>query len=230
MNKSYSIIDSLDGLLVGSEDTAKVWEKILGMVVQLPFNEERFNYSHPILKLNEVSTIIMGQSPDSETYNKSGDGLPFYQGTADFGVLNPIARNWCTQPKKVAEAGDILIAVRAPIGPTNIAAEKCAIGRGLASIRASSQIDSKYLHYVLRASRMYLEGLGVGMTFTAIKGENLRDLPVPLPPLKRQLVLVEQLTKIEKQISEIKIQLAKIDSLRLATLKSGLEILVGSNL
>lgn len=54
------------------------------------------------VKLRDVSNIIMGQSPDSSTYNTEKIGLPFFQGNADFGELNPIAKTWCSAPIKIA--------------------------------------------------------------------------------------------------------------------------------
>jgi len=77
--------------------------------------------------LSEIAFIQMGQSPDSRSYNDRGEGLPFFQGKAEFGKLFPKVRKWCTEPKKVADAGDILLSVRAPVGPTNLAAEQCCI-------------------------------------------------------------------------------------------------------
>ena len=52
--------------------------------------------------------LIMGQSPPGETYNKEKIGLPFYQGKADFGLINPIPSVWCNKPKRIAEPNDIL--------------------------------------------------------------------------------------------------------------------------
>jgi type I restriction enzyme, S subunit len=77
--------------------------------------------------LSAVSEIIMGQSPPSATYNENNKGLPFFQGKAEFGDISPTARKYCTEPTRVAEANDILISVRAPVGPTNLANTKCCI-------------------------------------------------------------------------------------------------------
>ena len=41
-----------------------------------------------------------------------------------------------------AEKGDLLVSIRAPIGPCNIAPEKCAIGRGIAAIKANNKSQS----------------------------------------------------------------------------------------
>src|SRR6185312_11272283 len=100
--------------------------------------------------LSEITEIIMGQSPPSSSYNLQGQGLPFFQGKTDFGDLYPKVRAFCTQPHKIAEAGDILISVRAPVGPTNINLEKSCIGRGLAGLRCRDRINTNYLLYFLR--------------------------------------------------------------------------------
>ena len=76
-------------------------------------------------RIGSTAYVEMGQSPPSEHYNRSGHGIPFFQGKADFGKRYPTARYWCTQPKKYAGQGDILISVRAPVGPTNVASEPC---------------------------------------------------------------------------------------------------------
>ena len=96
--------------------------------------------AYPLLQLGDIATITAGQSPPGHTYNENGIGLPFFQGKADFGEFHPITRKWCVAPKKIAEPGDILISVRAPVGPTNVAGERCCIGRGLASIRPDETV------------------------------------------------------------------------------------------
>jgi len=88
--------------------------------------------------VGEEYTLAMGQSPPGETYNESGEGLPFYQGRVDFGFRYPSRRVYCTAPTRLAQAGDTLISVRAPVGDLNVASERCAIGRGVAAIRHNS--------------------------------------------------------------------------------------------
>ncbi len=79
----------------------------------------------------------MRQSPGSSTYNQEKNGSPFYQGNADFGVIHPQTRYYCSQPTKIAENEDILLLVRSPIGALNIATETFCIGRGLTAIRVN---------------------------------------------------------------------------------------------
>src|SRR5271169_2087509 len=106
--------------------------------------------------LEECCVVISGQSPPGETYNTEGIGLPFYQGKAEFGDLYPSPRKWCTEPAKIATEGDVLISVRAPVGPTNLASETCCIGRGLAALRPFQGIATRYVLYQMRATEQEL--------------------------------------------------------------------------
>lgn len=116
-------------------------------------------------RLADASLIVQGQSPPGDTYNARGNGLPFFQGKAEFGPLHPVPVKWCSSPGKVAEPEDILISIRAPVGPTNLANSRCCIGRGLAAIRPLGGIDSKYVLYYMRQSAQLLAEKGTGSTF-----------------------------------------------------------------
>lgn len=144
-----------------------------------------------LVELGSIATIVAGQSPPGSSYNSQGQGLPFFQGKAEFGDVYPQPTKWCTAPAKLAEVGDILISVRAPVGPTNLAAEKCCIGRGLAAIRPNPlKADSGFVHWAVIAARPALERKGNGSTFTAINRGDLAALQIPLPPLDEQRRIV----------------------------------------
>lgn len=145
-----------------------------------------------------VATLIMGQSPPGNTYNTDGRGLPFFQGKADFGEVFPTERVWCTAPKKIAEQGDILLSVRAPVGPTNLAARQCCIGRGLAALRGGRTALTSYLYYWFKSIEAWLSEQGEGSTFTAIGKERIESLKVPLPPLPVQERIVQILQKADE--------------------------------
>lgn len=148
--------------------------------------------------LGEVCRINMGQSPDSSTYNKNGEGIPFYQGNADFGEMYPITRHWCTIPTKVVEKGDILVSVRAPIGALNIATEHCCIGRGLAAITVNSDMVSRnYIWYLLKSKVSMLQSLGTGSTFKAINKNVLNELCFQLSSLTEQDKISMTLKKVD---------------------------------
>ena len=165
-------------------------------------------------QINEVCIINMGQSPDSSTYNKNGNGLPFFQGNADFGVQYPEIRMWCSEPTKVAQEGDILISVRAPIGAMNIANCECCIGRGLAALTVKKDVcERKYLWYALSNKVEELNAKGTGSTFKAINKKILEETEIPLPPLDEQRKIAAVLDKVSDLIARRRQQLDKLDEM-----------------
>lgn len=161
-------------------------------------NWPSFPLSWAETQLGQVAQIVMGQSPPGHTYNKEGQGLPFFQGKTDFGEIAPTPASWCTEPSRIAEAGDILISVRAPVGPTNLAPEKSCIGRGLAAIRPDPKyIDRDFLLYYLRFIEPALVSQGQGSTFEAINKSDLYGLRVLVPPLAEQKRIVEILKQAD---------------------------------
>lgn len=143
-----------------------------------------------LASLPKVVNIKMGQSPPGSTYNDIGNGLPFFQGKADFTDFHPIVRKYCTEPKKIANQGDILLSIRAPVGPTNIANKKCAIGRGLAALTPYNNIPTNFILYFFRFIEQELSLSGTGSTFKAINKQHLDQLEMPIPPLAEQHCIV----------------------------------------
>jgi type I restriction enzyme S subunit len=172
-------------------------------VHELPDGWEQVN-------LSQISDLIMGQSPPGSTYNTEGVGVPFFQGKADFTEKSPVLRTWCTQPKKFAKSGDILISVRAPVGPTNVADRDCSIGRGLAAIRPKNGIPIEYILYYLKLKESELALSGTGSTFTAIKKEDLANLSIPLPPLAEQQRIVARVEALLSHINAARERLRRV--------------------
>ncbi len=140
--------------------------------------------------IGDVCTVIAGQSPAGKFYNDTGDGLPFYQGKKDFGSKHIQApTKWTTHVTKEAENGDVLMSVRAPVGPINFATEKICIGRGLAAIRANEHIDRDFLFYGLLYRQPEING-NEGAVFASINKKQIEDIPFPLPPLSEQRRIV----------------------------------------
>jgi type I restriction enzyme, S subunit len=139
-----------------------------------------------------------------------GVGLPFFQGKAEFGKLFPTVRKWCSEPKKVAEAGDILLSVRAPVGPTNIAAERCCIGRGLTAIQAITPFNQQYLLHYFRHIQPWMSEQGTGTTFAAVSGEFIRNLNIPVAPLTEQKRIADNLDRLLAQVDDCRDRLDRI--------------------
>jgi len=149
--------------------------------------------------LEKECGIIMGQSPPSDTYNEDGEGLPFFQGNVDFGEKFPSARLFCSKPRKIAEADDILISVRAPVGELNIANQKCCIGRGLASIRVQKENSRDFVFYAI--SYFVHNLVGQGSTFKAIGKRELHEFTIPIPSPSEQKQIAHILLNVDKKIA-----------------------------
>ena len=166
------------------------------------------------IKLKDVCTINMGQSPDSDSYNENGNGVPFFQGNADFGERYPVTRKWCSVPTKMASPEDILISVRAPIGAMNYAKEECCIGRGLAALTPNREkVSPEYIFWLLKGKNEELNSKGTGSTFKAIGRNILEETLVPDISLEKQAECSIILEKTYKVISSRKQQLQKLDEL-----------------
>ena len=155
------------------------------------------------LKLGRIGEITLGQSPPSSSYRDTPEGLPFFQGKADFGATSPNPTSWCVSPRKIAEEGDILISVRAPVGPTNLADRQCCIGRGLASIRTGDGADTNFVLYALKNFETDLIKQGTGSTFDAITGSQLKNLYIAVPSLSEQVAIARYLDYVDVRVRRL---------------------------
>lgn len=178
---------------------------------------------YPIKKLQDCATIIAGQSPESKYYNSTGEGIPFFQGKADFGELYSKVRVYCSSPTKIAQYNDILLSVRAPVGPTNLSPGTVCIGRGLAAIRPDDSLDLKYLLYYFRYFETQLSAKGIGTTFKAINQKLIKNLEIPIPPLNEQFRIVARIeeffSELDKAVDTLKTTKEQLEVYRQAVLK-----------
>jgi len=166
------------------------------------------------VRLDEICVVIAGQSPPSDSYNQDKNGVPFFQGKADFGSLYPTVRYWCNKPAKMSLPNDILFSVRAPVGPTNINNIEACIGRGLSALRCKEGVlEMKYLLHYLRANENKISDLGTGSTFKAITISELKKLQIPLPPLPQQQKIANILDATDALRQNDKALIAKYDEL-----------------
>ena len=143
--------------------------------------------------LSDIAVITMGQSPSGSSYNEDGNGEVFYQGRAEFGFRFPTRRLFTTEPKRMAEANDVLLSVRAPVGDLNVAYEQCCVGRGLGAIH-SKDGNSSFLLYTMFALKPQLDIFnGEGTVFGSINKDGLSNLPVDIP-------CADEIAKFEKSV------------------------------
>jgi type I restriction enzyme, S subunit len=207
-NEIVSILDSLDEKI---KLNLKMNETLQEIAMTLykhwfvdfgPFQDGEFVESElgiipkgwKVSSLKEFANILMGQSPKSEFYNQEKKGLPFHQGVKDFGARFPVHTVYCTQELRIANKGDILLSVRAPVGRINIANNKLVIGRGLSALHAKSGHNS-FLLYTLKRIFAFEDQYGSGTVFNSINKKDIEQLKFIQPPQ-------EVLDNFEKHVSK----------------------------
>lgn len=213
-HKIAAILSSVDEAIEKTEaiieQTEKVKKGLMQQLLTKGIGHTKFKKTEigeipeewEVKRLSEISLINMGQSPSSAVCNDLGEGIPFFQGNAEFGMKHPIPKRWCTEPTKLANKGDILISVRAPVGELNIANQTCCIGRGLAAI-TPTKINNDYLYFAMQVYKSSLLKVSQGSTFTAINKQDLHNLLLPVPSLIEQkkisAILLSLDSKFEKE-------------------------------
>ena len=134
-----------------------------------------------VKELGEIANITMGQSPSGTSYNDTGLGTIFFQGSTDFGYRFPSVRQYTTEPGRFAKSGDILLSVRAPVGTLNIADNNCCIGRGLAALNSKHSADSFLFYVMLYFKKIFDRRNTAGTTFGSITKDDLFSLRLVYP-------------------------------------------------
>lgn len=132
--------------------------------------------------LGESSKLVMGQSPPGDTYNEARAGVPFFQGSTDFGFRFPSLRVFCTAPTRHARVGDSLVSVRAPVGEMNMARVDCALGRGVAAVRHGSGSRSFTYYLVGAMGPHFARYNGEGTVFGSINKSGFESIVHVEPP------------------------------------------------
>jgi len=173
--------------------------------------------------LSEIAEITMGQSPKSEFYNEKGDGLPFHQGVTNYGFRFVEDRIFSTAITKLANAGDILFSVRAPVGRINYTLNQIVLGRGLSAFRSMTGHQS-FLFYCLKSHFFKEDLIGGGAIYAATNKKELETIEVVLPPNDLIAAYDSKASSIDAQIKVLSLknrQLTKARDLLLPRLMDG---------
>jgi type I restriction enzyme, S subunit len=164
-----------------------------------------------VVKLSDVCQIVMRQSPKSEFYNDKGESLPFHQGVTDFGRRFPTDRMYCTVENRIAEAGDILFSVRAPVGRINLTTKRMVIRRGLAAIRSTTGHQAFIFQHLKERFQEEEDSIGGGTIFKAVTKSDMHGLKI-LQPEKMLVQWFESV--VQPMFSELENLTSKNDNLQ----------------
>ena len=176
------------------DQNGKPYKSSGGKMVYHPELKREIPEGWGVETLSKIANITMGQSPKGRSYNEVGEGLLFFQGSTDFGWRFPMARQYTTEPSRMAEEDDILLSVRAPVGTLNIADTRCCIGRGLAAINSKIGANSYIFNVMQDFKKLFDLRNSVGTTFGSITKDDLYNLKIIYPP-NELLMNFDQLVK-----------------------------------
>jgi len=167
-----------------------------------------------IVELQEISKVIMGQSPKGESYNDEKIGLPLLNGAADYKgkVFKP--KYYTSEPTRTAKKGDILLGVRATIGNFTFSDNEYCIGRGVAAIRVDeNKADKGYVIKCVEKGLNEIIHTLSGSTIKGIRKEDLTEMKLNLPPLPQQQKIANILDAADALRQNDKALIAKYDEL-----------------
>ena len=129
-------------------------------------------------KLGDICQVTMGQSPNGSTYSDEPSDYILVQGNADLkdGWVYP--RTWTTQKTKTAQAGDLIMSVRAPAGAIGKTAYDVVIGRGVAAISGNEFIFQSLVKYDADG---YWKKVAAGSTFESVNSDVVKDALIKVP-------------------------------------------------
>ncbi len=167
-------------------------------------------------KLEDVVQITMGQSPDGSTYSDEPSDYILVQGNADLQNGWVCPRIWTTQITKKADAGDLIMSVRAPAGAMGKTAYNAVIGRGVAAIKGN-----EFIYQLLVKMDMdgFWKTLSCGSTFESLNSDNIKNAEVKVPITAEQVQIGNFFRKLDNLITLHQRKLEKLKNLKKACLE-----------
>ena len=164
-------------------------------------------------KLGDVVQITMGQSPDGSTYSDEPSDYILVQGNADLQNGWVCPRIWTTQITKKADAGDLIMSVRAPAGAMGKTAYNAVIGRGVAAIKGN-----EFIYQLLVKMDMdgFWKTLSCGSTFESLNSDNIKNAEVKVPTTAEQVQIGDFFRQLDNLITLHQRKVEKIKTQRKA--------------
>ena len=167
-------------------------------------------------KLGDVVQITMGQSPDGSTYSDEPSDYILVQGNADLQNGWVCPRIWTTQITKKADAGDLIMSVRAPAGAMGKTAYNAVIGRGVAAIKGNEFI---YQLLVKMDADGFWKILSCGSTFESLNSDNIKNAEVKIPTTAEQIKIGGYFQQLDNLITLHQRELEKLQNIKKSMLE-----------
>ena len=138
--------------------------------------------------LGEIASIVVGQSPKSDSYNHDRQGMPLLNGPTEFGPTYPNCTLFTTDSKREGRKGDLIFCVRgSTTGRMNWADRVYSLGRGVCIFRGEAASDTKFIRYCIENQLSSLLKLAGGGTFPNLTKDTIRSFEIPYPENRRKI-------------------------------------------
>ncbi|WP_455454949.1 restriction endonuclease subunit S [Streptococcus salivarius] len=163
------------------------------------------------VRIAEIATVILGQSPDSKNYTDNPNDYILVQGNADMRNGRVVPRVWTSQVTKLAEKGDLILSVRAPVGDVGKTDYPVVLGRGVAAIKGN-----EFLFQLLTKMKQshYWSKFSTGSTFESINSNDIKSAEIYLPSIEEQSAIGSFFRTLDDLLASYKNNLANYQSLK----------------
>lgn len=175
-------------------------------------------------QLSDIASIVMGQSPEGESYNEVGEGTPLINGPVEFGKYFTLKTKWTTEPKKYCKKGDLIFCVRgSTVGKNVIADDRYAIGRGVCAISARYQL---YLNQLVNTNLNEILKDVTGSTFPNIDRVTLGNYPIVISndeiihDFENKVISISQMIRIKVKENQKLTEMKYLLLSKLATIEN----------
>ena len=216
-----SLFRTLDDLLVSYKDNLANYQSLKATMLSKMFPKagqtvpeirlDGFEGDWETKILSEVTNITMGQSPKSENYTDNPNDYILVQGNADIKDKQVIPRLWTTEVTKMAEIGDIILTVRAPVGDIGKTDYNVVIGRGVAAIKGND-----FIFYTLEKMKMtgFWNRFSTGSTFESISSNDIKEAIIQIPTLKEQQAIGAYFLNLDNLINSYQEKISQLEKLK----------------
>ena len=216
-----TLFRTLDDLLAGYKDNLANYQSLKATMLSKMFPKagqtvpeirlDGFEGEWEVKILSRVTNITMGQSPKSENYTDNPNDYILVQGNADIKNQQVVPRLWTTEVTKMAEIGDIILTVRAPVGDIGKTDYNVVIGRGVAAIKGNG-----FIFYTLEKMKMtgFWNRFSTGSTFESISSNDIKEAIIQIPTLKEQQAIGSYFSNLDNLINSYQGKISQLQTLK----------------
>lgn len=233
LDDSFAKIENAITNLINAKENLKLYKQ---SVLKSAFNGDLVPSTSPthweVKKLKDIGKISSGGTPSTSNDNNFGGNIAWIT-PADLtgykdkfiskGKRNLSEAGLKNSSAKILPKGTILFSSRAPIGYVAIAQNEISTNQGFKNLTPNESVISEYVYYYLLGSKNLAEQSASGTTFKEISATAFSNLPIPLPPLSEQNLIVAEIDRrfaiVDKTLNLIDKSIQNAKNLKQSILK-----------